>query len=341
MRYWHVLFALVLAGCASGQMLLLESDQQQEVALEVPTESCEGKSASQCTFINSPVKLSSRPIHLPDSPYPFFKTEDRLEFINARGEVWIAPAGILTDGASIPPIFVPFIGDPRSKEFMNAATVHDSYSAESNKDTPYYHAATWQEVHRMFYDALRVSGTPPIKAKIMYAAVYLAGPRWKEVRKPKARRQAHGTHPAGEARMAQAGGGGQREMVLDDGVTIAAAAASARDMQSDTPLPQLFTRQQLINAFNRARAFIRSSNPSIAEVEIYLTKLEGEMASAPAVPNKNKNFRAKEYMPGEQPDTGGEDGGFGEVNNSVGSSASSGNAGSGNAGDDDNGGATP
>jgi len=30
----------------------------------------------------------------------------------------------------------------------------------------------------MFYDAMMVNGTNPTKAKIMFAAVYLAGPRW-------------------------------------------------------------------------------------------------------------------------------------------------------------------
>ena len=32
----------------------------------------------------------------------------------------------------------------------------------------------------MFYDALVVDGVPRQKAKIMFAAVYLAGPRWED-----------------------------------------------------------------------------------------------------------------------------------------------------------------
>ena len=37
---------------------------------------------------------------------------------------------------------------------------------------------TWPEVHRMFYEAMRCSGTGATKAKIMYYSVYRFGRRW-------------------------------------------------------------------------------------------------------------------------------------------------------------------
>jgi len=284
MRYGYMLIALLAAGCTAGDMPSLESGN----APAVPMASCEGQSASQCKFINSPVKLSSKPLRLPDSPYPFFKTRNTLEFVNAEGKVWIAPAGILTDGASIPPMFVGFIGDPRSKEFMNAATVHDSYCAESNRNNPYYHAAPWQEVHRMFYDALRVSGTPAIKAKIMYAAVYLGGPRWKGVRKVKA--DAGATLPV---RMADA----VFRATLDDGLTITAAGGPGlRSMQSDVPLPRIFSKAQLVEAFKKAKSYIEANNPPIGEVEIHLTRLETDLFDS-LTPRKKRNFKPRQRTP--------------------------------------------
>ncbi len=294
MRYRHVLFALLVAGCTSGEMPTLESNTPPAV----PTASCEGKSAKQCKFINSPVKLSSKPLRLPDSPYPFFKTRNTLEFVNAEGKVWIAPAGILTDGASIPMMFVAFIGNPRSKEFLNAATVHDSYCAESNKDTPYYHTARWQDVHRMFYDALRVSGTPAIKAKIMYAAVYLGGPRWKEVRKPGRSQKAELNLATARMRFADAAASGNR-ITLESGVTITAAASSSlRDMQSDTPLPQLYPEAQLIEAFKKAQEHIKAINPPIHVVETYLTQLELNLSGGNAAPGKMRhNFKPRQRTP--------------------------------------------
>ncbi len=294
MRYAILFLALLASGCATGDKLLL-SEADPVAGLQVPKAACEQPADARCVFINSPVKLDNKPIKLSYNPYPFFRTREPLEFIDAKQQVWVAPAGILTDGASIPPIFVPLIGDPRSKEFMNAATVHDSYSAESNRDSPYYHAAPWQDVHRMFYDALRVSGTPAIKAKIMYAAVYLGGPRWKEVRKPPTSKRQAAIVP----RVAPGQGG--RLLAHVDDLTIEAVAAGVRDLQSDTPLPELFSKEQLMDAFKRAAAYIRAANPSIAEVEIFLTRLELGMTSARNLPgNKQRNFGPRIYLPGEQ-----------------------------------------
>ena len=84
-------------------------------------------------------------------------------------------------------LFVPLVGNPRTREFANASALHDAYCGVGNEDGANWHNGTWQSVHRMFYDTLVVSGTHEIKAKIMFAAVWLGGPRWYATGRPDAR----------------------------------------------------------------------------------------------------------------------------------------------------------
>ncbi len=295
MRKGFVLFALFLAGCAGAETPLLDSASDASGKKSFPTirtVSCEGPARVNCKFINSPVKLSKKAWRFPDEPYPYYRTRNDLKFVNAAQDVFVAPKETWTDGASIPVIFVPIIGDPRSREFMNAATVHDAYSSRRNKDGPYYHAATWQEVHRMFYDGLLASGTPPLKAKVMYAAVYLGGPRWKEVRKPPARQalRVHGTEivPASN-------------VIQDTGL---------RKLQSNTPLPAQVPEDRLVDAFKQVKAHIEANNPSIDELEVYLTRMEMDMIGGGQNKRRKTNFRPGKVDPRDV--YGGGDGGGGD-----------------------------
>jgi hypothetical protein len=81
----------------------------------------------------------------------------------------------ITDGASIPDWAQPIIGDPYNEQYLKAAIVHDHYCYQEN------HVRGWRETHRMFHDALLALGVPWLKAKVMYAAVYLGGPKWVEL----------------------------------------------------------------------------------------------------------------------------------------------------------------
>ena len=175
MRHYIIVLCFLASACVtttdSETALTARSNATQ-------SSPCEKQSASRCLFFNAPVSLLPKVIRLKERPLPFFRTEKSIEFVDARPSKWLAPKNTLTDGASIPTIFLAAVGNPRSKEFINAATMHDAYCGIGNESLPQYHSETWQNVHRMFYDALRVSGTPPNKAKIMYAAVYLGGPRW-------------------------------------------------------------------------------------------------------------------------------------------------------------------
>lgn len=131
-----------------------------------------------CRFDNAPLRLQPETVRLRGRLYDFNRLSEPLKFIDGEGRQWLAPKATLTDGASIPAVFVPIIGLPREPEFANAAALHDAYCGIGNETGPVYHAKTWQEVHRLLYDALVASGTDPTKAKIMFAAVWLGGPRW-------------------------------------------------------------------------------------------------------------------------------------------------------------------
>lgn len=93
-----------------------------------------------------------------------------LSFTQANGTAWPVPAGVELDGASIPRILWSLIGGPFEGRYRNASIVHDHYCVVRTR--------SWQDTHRVFYDAMRSSGETATKAKIMYYAVYRFGPRW-------------------------------------------------------------------------------------------------------------------------------------------------------------------
>ncbi|MGE4167841.1 MAG: DUF1353 domain-containing protein [Xanthobacteraceae bacterium] len=96
-----------------------------------------------------------------------------FQYRDPNGLVWQAAASNKTDGASIPPWATPFIGQPFDKMFIKAAAIHDHYCVR--------HVRSWRLTHRVFYDALIEQGVSQAKAKLMYYAVYLGGPKWAEL----------------------------------------------------------------------------------------------------------------------------------------------------------------
>jgi hypothetical protein len=83
---------------------------------------------------------------------------------------WYVPRGAEVDGASIPQIFWSLIGGPFEGRYRDASIVHDWFC-----DTRQH---SWQATHRMFYEAMLVSGAGSGMAKVMYFAVRWGGPRW-------------------------------------------------------------------------------------------------------------------------------------------------------------------
>ncbi len=108
--------------------------------------------------------------------------DDKLAFVDAADLEWIAPKGALTDGASVPRLALPVTDGRFEEEFLKAAVLHDAYASDDNRERcpDQYHQRPWKDVHRMFYEACIAGGTSKTKATIMFAAVWLAGPRWDE-----------------------------------------------------------------------------------------------------------------------------------------------------------------
>jgi endonuclease I/V8-like Glu-specific endopeptidase len=94
-----------------------------------------------------------------------------LTYVAESAERWPVEAGVVVDGASIPRAFWSLIGGPFEGRYRNASIIHDRYCDLRSR--------TWEATHRMFHDAMRCSGVPLLKAKVMFYAVYRFGPRWR------------------------------------------------------------------------------------------------------------------------------------------------------------------
>lgn len=95
---------------------------------------------------------------------------NRFAFVDNAKLVWSVPAKARVDGASIPKFAWSILGSPFVGRYRKASVVHDWYSDVRTRE--------WKATHRMFYEAMRTSKVSGAKARIMYAAVYYAGPRW-------------------------------------------------------------------------------------------------------------------------------------------------------------------
>jgi hypothetical protein len=98
-------------------------------------------------------------------------------YVDAAGKEWKAPTGSIINGASIPSMFWSVIGGPFEGRFRKASVLHDAACDVQTE--------SWEEVHRMFYDACRCSRVGIGKAQTMYWAVYHFGPRWQGSRTDK------------------------------------------------------------------------------------------------------------------------------------------------------------
>ena len=93
-----------------------------------------------------------------------------FKYRDSKNDIWKAPKGYVSDGASIPQVFWSVVGGPLDGDYRDAAVIHD-YFCDTKQQT-------WQATHRVFYDAMRARGVGETKAKTLYYAVYRFGPRW-------------------------------------------------------------------------------------------------------------------------------------------------------------------
>jgi len=94
-----------------------------------------------------------------------------LSYTDPQGTIWDAPAGSVTDGASIPRYLWSVMGGPFEGKYRNASVLHDVAYEKHNRPS-------W-DCDRMFYNAMRCSGVSVGEAKTMYYALYKFGRHWK------------------------------------------------------------------------------------------------------------------------------------------------------------------
>lgn len=100
-----------------------------------------------------------------------YRLTDSLVFTDPNGFDWTAPAGTISDGASIPRWAWSVIGAPFSGRYAISALLHDHYCETRER--------TSHDTHRSFYYGMRANGVKTVKAKFMYWAVVFGGPDWK------------------------------------------------------------------------------------------------------------------------------------------------------------------
>jgi hypothetical protein len=105
----------------------------------------------------------------PDGRNMILVTE--LRYTDPKGEVWVAPAGSVTDGASLPRCLWSLMGGPFEGQYRNASVLHDAAYDKKNRPS--------QDCDRMFYYAMRCSGVNAVEAKTMYYALLKFGHHWK------------------------------------------------------------------------------------------------------------------------------------------------------------------
>src|SRR5213082_2675116 len=94
-----------------------------------------------------------------------------LRYTDPQGVAWIAPAGSIVDGVSIPRSLWSVMGGPFEGKYRNASVLHDVAYEQRNRP--------WQDCDRMFYNAMRCSGVGAVEAKTTFYALYRFGHHWK------------------------------------------------------------------------------------------------------------------------------------------------------------------
>ena len=94
-----------------------------------------------------------------------------LRYTDPQGVIWIAPAGSVVDGASIPRSLWSLMGGPFEGKYRNASVLHDVAYDQKNR--------THEVCDQMFYNAMRCSGVSAVEAGTMYYALRKFGHHWK------------------------------------------------------------------------------------------------------------------------------------------------------------------
>jgi hypothetical protein len=84
-------------------------------------------------------------------------------YIDPHGRHWLAPAGSITNGASIPRTLWSSVGSPYTGRYRRAAIIHDSGVGAPG--------VLRDDADSMFYFACLAGGCEPMESKLLYAGV--------------------------------------------------------------------------------------------------------------------------------------------------------------------------
>lgn len=102
-----------------------------------------------------------------------FMLLEEFHYTDPAGLKWTAPKGAHADGASIPRPLWSILGGPLEGRYRDSSIIHDFYCSKRHRP--------WRSVHRVFFDGMITSGVPKRMANVLYAGVYVGGPRWTDM----------------------------------------------------------------------------------------------------------------------------------------------------------------
>ena len=94
-----------------------------------------------------------------------------LVYTDSNGKKWVVPGKTIVDGASIPRFLWHIFGSPFVGKYRRATVIHDHYCQTHDRPS--------QNVHKVFFEAMRCDGVNIAKAKLMYLGIKLFGSDWK------------------------------------------------------------------------------------------------------------------------------------------------------------------
>lgn len=114
----------------------------------------------------------------PDDNFRDMKLLTPFGYVDPRGVNWDVPVGYITNGASVPWGLWNIVGGPYDGPYRDAAVLHDYYTENKLR--------TWEDTHRMYYEASIARGVSENRASIMYAGLLVGADRWDAPKPPAA-----------------------------------------------------------------------------------------------------------------------------------------------------------
>ena len=192
----------------------------------------------------------------PDDNFRDMKLMAPFSYTDPRGVKWEVPAGYITNGASVPWGLWNIVGGPYDGPYRDAAVIHDYYTE--------FKLRSWEDTHRMYYEASLARGVSENRAGIMYAGLLVGADRWDPPAATAAPKKAQllPSPAAGSFRLAQ----------VPPPSTAKPIAPGAVPSQKEQEV------------FNQLKAWIEKEKPSAAEI----AKKAEELRKAAGLPDKTR-----------------------------------------------------